>query len=432
MIKKTIITAFLALGVFWGWAFAESPAYQETGATKFQTATLMPLVGQRCTILLLSGEELKGTLWDVGDDYVTLKLRKGLLYSKADKYSISEIAYIEDETGKKYIIAENVDEEDIGETTDGDLTNELYFQTDDLIRPEEPTKPYNNYSALNNPYNKPAEQPEPAAENLKSEDVTSEESTPTPEMSAAAARNKIRGGAKEKAAQPKVIDRPAIPRAYDSDLVAPPKPRASESTAATPLNKKQRILNYQIKILFGVAVFAIGLVIFLKLIGMKGSAYGKHSLFPARVVRMNGQYGIIDQGGNDGVKKDDIIRLYRKKGRKIQFKAKVRVIKVENSYSAVELVKGNRRVRPEVGDVGFRDRNFVAAAFKKLRIITSAILGVLARVFDFASRNIKVETATPVIKIDMFDNESQTDKSRPDAKIKSRSSARTKLVDSDE
>lgn len=278
-----------------------------------------------------------------------------------DKYSVSEIDYISDEAGKKYVIAQAV---------------------------------------------QPAENS--AYESSNSVDVANTAS-----------------------AEPQENAGPSS--YYDGELLAPPKSRASQSNqVTTPENKEVRVLTYQIKILFGVAVFAIGLVIFFKMIGMKGSAYGKHSLFPARVVRLSGQYGIVDQGKNDGVKLGDIIRLYRKKSRRIQFKAKVKVIKVENSYSAVELLKGSRRGRPEVGDVGYRDRNFVAGGFKRFRILSSFILGLLAKMLEFAARNLKIENKPPVVEINMFNGEPTIEKVRPDAKTKSRSSAKGKTVATEE
>ncbi|HEX9653228.1 MAG TPA: hypothetical protein VGA99_05915 [bacterium] len=368
MSKKIFIIAFLVLvvGLSLGLARTPSPAYQEV-TTKSQTATLTPLVGQRCTMVLLSGDELTGTLWEVGEDYVTIKLRKGLLYSKADKYAISEISYIADEAGRKYVVS--------GTTSSQNDWSMVKSNTALATRPGE--------------------------------------------------------SASKGQAADTVTGRTATPRYFDGELLATPDTDSGKTHTAKAEDKSLRILTYQIKILFGVALFAIGLIIFLKLIGMKGSAYGKHSLFPARVVRMNGQYGIIDQGGNDGVKKDDIIRLYRRRGRKIQFKAKVKVIKVENSYSAVELVKGSRRIRPEVGDVGFRDRNLLATGFKVFRIITSALLGLMAKFLEFVAKNIKVNNETPVIKINMFDNELKVEKVRSDVKVKSKSSAKPKMTETE-
>ncbi|MFQ5751142.1 MAG: ParB/RepB/Spo0J family partition protein, partial [bacterium] len=172
--------------------------------------------------------------------------------------------------------------------------------------------------------------------------------------------------------------------------------------AVNAKDKKLRILRYQTIILFSVAGFTIVLVIFLKVIGVKGSSYGKYSLFPARLVKMNGHYGIIDQGSNDGVKVDDILRLYRKQGRKIVFRGKVHVIKVAECYSAVELTKSYPNGHLKVGDVGFRDRNFVLTCFKRIRIITSAILIDLAKVLAYVAKKFDIKTEKPSVDLDIM------------------------------
>jgi small nuclear ribonucleoprotein (snRNP)-like protein len=350
MTHKMIFTSLVAIGILLslGLAMAQSPASPETTASSFQSSALTPVVGQRCTVSLVNGETVKGTLWAVDNEFLSMKVRKALLYSKTEKYSIAEVSFVEDESGKRYFVSPGT------------------------------ATPEGTETALN----------------------SEAQNTPV--------------------------------RSFDSELVATPLPRSGQTAVGKAEDKTMRVLNYRLNILFGVAVFAIGLVVFLKMIGMKGSAYGKHSLFPARVVRISGQYGIIDQGKNDGVKKDDIIRLYRKKNRKIQFKAKVKVISIESSYSAVEVVKSSRRIRPEVGDVGFRDRNFVASGFKVFRSLSSAFLKMVAKVLEFASRRIEVNEVTPVIKIDKFNNEVKVEKIRPAARTKSKSSAKNMVTETKE
>jgi len=105
------------------------------------------------------------------------------------------------------------------------------------------------------------------------------------------------------------------------------------------------------------------------------------------------------------VKSDDIMRIYRKQGRRIDFKGKVKVVKVAQNYSAVELIKSNGRTRLEIGDVGFRDRNFLMTGLKRVRIWLGKLFSGLAKGFAYAAKNFEVQTEEPELDFEISDLE---------------------------
>ena len=146
-------------------------------------------------------------------------------------------------------------------------------------------------------------------------------------------------------------------------------------------NKKNALLGSGALIIAALILFKIARV-----------RYRKQTLFPTRVIEIQGKYAVIDHGETDGIKTDDIIRLYRKTGRQVQYKGKIKVNKVGENYSSVELFKLQRGQKLEISDVGFRDRNLFAAAFKQFRIIISASLRGLAKGIQFTAKYIDVKS----------------------------------------
>ncbi|MCH6559591.1 hypothetical protein IH799_04455, partial [candidate division KSB1 bacterium] len=149
-------------------------------------------------------------------------------------------------------------------------------------------------------------------------------------------------------------------------------------------------------VLLGSGALIIAALFFFKIARAR---YRKQSLFPTRVIEIQGKYGVIDHGKTDGIKIDDFIRIYKKTGRKIRYKGKIKVKKVGENYSAVELIKIQPGEELEISYVGFRDRNLFVAAFKRFRIITSASLRGLAKGLQFTAKNIDVKSDEPSVDL---------------------------------
>jgi len=244
------------------------------------------------------------------------KDKKGLLYSKAEKYGLSEIEYLEDENGQVYDLSK-LSKAPSRNSQKSAALNTLYFQTGDLIKEEtkapEPAKNEeevleNSLSLLNTSIKKDFEPAAPIEEKSDFEKDADYEEQTAPvlpvevENSTAVAATPTKAESNynqiiipAKSSVKPVSSQSALLKSRP-EAGALAKSRSAQNKRGTSDTKQLRILQYQIVILFSVAIVAIGLLFLLTMIGMRGSAYGKHSLFPTRLVQMNGLYGVIDQG----------------------------------------------------------------------------------------------------------------------------------------
>ncbi len=446
-------TALRALLLFSLVLMAVMTNTDQSNAWQQQSSKLLALIGQKCTVTLNTGEVVAGTLWDYGDDFVSLKVKKGPLFSKTLKYAFSEIKYVDDEFGNRIDFNGST-----GQTSEADTQpTRIFFSTDDT-QPAAETKPATESAthsqqpvretrqkeevrvrqtnqpaatgAVRSEQNtrvKPEQQqnsgvssetqssPQPVPVSSRAQQREATVSQPAASPAKPAAGNKVAKAAKER---------------QNSQQVKPQKtPKVATTEIDTPMEqyKRMRILRYQTLVLFCVLILIAGVMLISKVAGMKGSAYGKYSLFPSKLVKMNGRFGVIDQGHEDGVKKDDIIRLYGKTGQKVVYHGKVQVKKVAENYSAVEIVRKQAGVRMGVGDVGFRERNFVYNFYKRLRILTSAGLNSIGKGLVYTAQNIKVKEVEPKIDIGQDQDQATTRaQKKAESKVRSKSSASQK------
>lgn len=438
---------FLALGglLFFLAHGAGSAVGQERSTNSPLQSTLLGLVGQKCEVHLKNGDVVKGTLWDFGDTFVTLKVKKGLLYSKAEKFEFSQIDYVSGPGGE--IIRPTQTSETSEDTEDKGESGLLFFKTGDLVAEEETSRAA-------------AEKPQPkttadALASLRSRDKTRDVSTtrtkPTPPTRPTSRPQPREKSAKEVLAEQNrstskqvatLSKRETSPKPVRAKEITPtvtgpesatmppeimrsrsPKVAVAGDAVDPKVERDLRILKYRAAILFGVAGFTFALLVFFKALGLNGALTAKQALFPAHLVQLNGQYGIIDQGSEDGVKVDDVIRLYRKNGKQVEYRGKVKVVKVADAYSAVKILRAKHNgMLLEVGDVGFRDRNLVATTLKKLRLAMGVIFGVVAKIFEVAARNLEAESEEESRELDFFPEPSTG------SKTKARKKARPKTV----
>ncbi|MFQ5753595.1 MAG: hypothetical protein ACE5HI_16520, partial [bacterium] len=311
-------------------------------ATNNQLDFLKPLVGEKCAVYLKNGDVINGTLWVYGHDYVSLKVKKGLLYSKTEKYAVSEIDYIKDKAANRYYMPKvsklsnekpptrlyiGPDASDVSEHSNADqeFQGTLRFlksgeKKQDGQKASEPAPQHVVPQTVQPKVAKttpPSQQPNIVDKSMpeKSSIFRTPQQTGTP-----------RHGRKPAAVVP-VSGKAQIAshkKADDSAKMAKAEPR-QKPLVATPVGsseaKELKILRYQTFVLFGCAALIVALLMFFKMTGLKGTTYGKYTLFPSRIIKLEGDYGIIDQGKVDGVKTDDILRLYKKSGSRVQYKA---------------------------------------------------------------------------------------------------------------
>lgn len=394
---------------------------QEGSATN-QLTFLEQLVGQKCSVHLKNGEVIHGTLWDYGDDYVSLKIKKGLLYSKTEKYAASEIDYLKDSQANRYYMPGT------NRSTNEKPPTRLYINPDNVKQTknsesQEFQGPL-RFSSKNEKKRESSFSPPSQTQKTKfskTKPAVSKKRTPTvskrtlPTFSQKTQRTQSLKPAPTPKKQEVVTNKPKAgtpdPATYFTETTSEEQKPTVETTTtsqdvpqipgqeiqtmvAKPDTKQLKILQYQMFVLLGAAVFIIALTIFFK-----SSTYGKHSLFPAQLIKIHGHYAIIDQGKEDGVKLNDLIRLYKKSGRQIEYKAKLRVRKVGENYSAVELIKLKSYLKLEVGDVGFRDRSWFTTSVNRSRIIISAVLRGLAKGLQYAAKIIDVNFEKPAIDL---------------------------------
>lgn len=445
-----------------GWAFVfmlalfiagVSPGHaaQQSALTTGQSSKLLALVGQKCSLVLRAGARVKGALWDFDEASITIKVKKGLLYSKTEQHKIADIDYFEDAAGNRISFATS------GKAAEKSPPATLIFSIDDT---QPPAKSGDAKTTTAAPAASPAQKTAVAAEERELEKMlsriagrsetdaaretaqkknfpqtapssrkaTSSESPRQqsrakgrrPHNSKVASQTRSKDSSSQRGKSEALNQTPARPaNSGHSGLDSSGKESQPAGTQTMPAMrraasgvgqrsastadeiKKMRVLRYQTLILFGVAAFAILVVILARMLGMRSKAYAKNTLFPSKLVKMNGRFGILDQGLEDGVKVDDLVRLYRKIDKKIFYRGVVRVRKVAENYAMVEVVRRKKGVRLQVGDVGLRDRNFVAASLKRLRIFTSRALSGIGRVFLLTARGVAIKEDEPTVEFDL-------------------------------
>jgi len=370
---------------------ADLPAQSGTKAS-----VLKPLVGEKCTVYLNNGEEVSGTFWDYSTDAITVKVKKGLLYSKAEQVSVSEIKRFEGADGKTYdlqaLLGTNPDvaKKAAAQKSADDIENVLRILTikDDSAE----------------------EQMEVETAEKTPEQQSKPKLTP-PSTSPAVAKSTTVEEKKDETPKQAVATKPVKP-VRKSPAPKANKKRDTKSLSQVPENSKKHIpelppeddiraaetLRYQTLVLAVAAGVMVILFIVFKGFGLNSLILAKYSMFPTRMIRMNGPYGIIDQGKEDGVKMDDIVRLYRKNEGKIEYNGKVRVTKVAQNYSAVEILRTKKDIKLGAGDVGVRDRNILLYSLKQVRTAVSAVLGALARMLAVTAKTLSVDHEDPLME----------------------------------
>ncbi len=395
---------------------------QET-ITENPLAFLKPLVGKKCAVHLKNGKVIKGTLWVYGTDYVSVKVKKGLLYSKTEKYYASEIDFLKDKAANRYYmprvdrpanekfatkVVSNPDKSVAEE--ESKLEQEFQGTFRFVSKKKEKRESTLTSSSPKTPYEKTklsvANRTKTILNNKTEKPRTALSNRPgkakTVKPNLYSARPKEAKKEVRKPAKPTYFTKrtPAKRQVMQkkksgSELPKETKQQTQQSqtrelktvAAASDSQKPGYLSNKRIALL-GSGVLIIAALFLFKVVRVK---YRKQTLFPTRVIEIQGKFAVIDHGETDGIKTDDIIRLYKKTGSQIQYKGKIKVKKVGENYSAVEVTKLQPGQELEISDVGFRNRNHFALALKRFRIILSSSLHGLARGIQFTAKNIEVK-----------------------------------------
>jgi hypothetical protein len=368
---------------------------------------------------LKNGEQIAGTLWNLGEDYLTVKVKKGPLYSKEEKFGYSEIDYLEDLNGQRIEVEQlrsKKSSTSVRKSSNKTKKNTIPIYIKTEKKGDTETKPLQEKTASDTGVKSKDNRVTKTTKTFKNEKFRSEwpAVSKTPRKESGRSANSSRSSVALNKIDSKNESQTTAKEA--SSEVVPPS-RAEF--------KKLKILKLQIIALFSATILALALMVVLKIKGLAGYSYGKHSLFPARLVKVNGKYGVIDQGSEDGVEVDDIIRLHRKVGRSIKYVSKGKIIKVVKNYAAIQLVKKSRHGPASVGDVGFRDRSLILSSIKMVRIYLGGILKGLAKGLDLAAKTLTVKPQYPEKEITIIATELRQKQSKKSAKKSKRQNGKT-------
>ena len=388
-------------------------------------AFLKPLVGKKCAVHLKNGEVIKGTLWVYGTDFLSMKVKKGLLYSKTEKYHASEIDFLKDKAANRYYMPR------VNRTMDKKPATKVVINPDQSIKEEE-SKLEQEFQGTFRFLSKKKEKKEGTITSPSPKTTYEKPKLPVASRTKTILNNrteKPRTALSNKSERPKAVKpnfysarpkeakkevrKPAKPTYFTKrtpakrQVIQKPKP-GSELPKKNKQPKIQHAQTHETKIvaaendsqkpsylsneriaLLGSGILIIAAIFLFKVVRVK---YRKQTLFPTRVIEIQGKFAVIDHGITDGIKTDDIIRLYKKTGRQIQYKGKIKVKKVGENYSAVEVTKLQPGQELEISDVGFRNRNHFALALKRFRVVISSSLRGLARGIQFTAKNIDVKS----------------------------------------
>lgn len=417
MIRHKLFRLLLALWVcsVYALTYATVPLAQNGTKSDYKSSVLLPLVGRQVKVALTSGKQIRGTLWDFGEDFISIKSKKGLLYSKTVKIAFPDFEYIEDPNGIKISTLEleamDARMNPTQATVNAGNKSTLYFHTEDILGSNKEKSPSRETTG----YQKTLLSLDTGKQPRKNSRVAANSKKKSTGIARSTAKRKPKKTARRKVAtvsKRKSTRKPAVqtrlarndnPKSKRIQKAAPEKIVAAVAAAqlrpgrasrlSVPAGKplrstRTKMLEYQNLILFGIVTLAFALLIMLKIKEAKGSAYGKDSLFPACIVKRNGKYGLIDQGTLDGIKLGDVMKLYRKEGKHVDFKGKAYIRKVADKFSIVETIPNGKFAILEIGDVGFLDRSFVSTGARGLRHGMGSIMGGLAKGLSRAAKNL--------------------------------------------
>ncbi|MFQ5708652.1 MAG: hypothetical protein ACE5HO_14450 [bacterium] len=435
MIKKVTLSLLLSLGC--GFCFGLHTLAAARCLTPItvtdDSPSLHDLIGEKCTLFLKVGGGKYGTLWEVGPDYVVLKVKKGPLYSSEEKYAFSEIDYLEDTDGQRVQVRKSTN----SPSAQPDATSKV-APGPTTIGP----KPSGKDQALTQKDEK--QNLEELLDKLEQEEELQQESrAPSPTRSTldralhsnkddhkTVGPRKSKGATKPglviisrkrtpaRTSKPNFVRAQTVPKSthkrssaktseyHRTVLKKLPQAKAASATRISAEKNQIKILRYQLLILFVASLLALMLLVVLKAKGLAGYGYSNRLLFPSQLRKIAGEYGVIDQGSDDGIKLDDVVKFYRKVGRRVNYVGKVKVIKVAENHAAIQLLSMSDHGPMEEGDVGFCDRNILALFARQLRKLTGAIFTGIAKGFDFAAKNISVKAREPEIDVEIIEDDS--------------------------
>jgi len=390
------------------------------GKTDGSAATLINLLGQTCTLHLKNGVQIRGKVWDLDGSALILQLSQSPHDARIERVPLSQIDHIVGAFGKRtsVTVQENV--------LAGDSSNDKTASDSNRPAPNPKSSVQTEEEGLSELLSVLNAMEQAPAESVGTGTATVPEAShaETSRRSPSQPHRQVqRTDDKPHRSSPEDTFKNSSPGSKGKNINRPGAERPAE-IHKRPRNKRRRDLmhkrrrrayaqlherlvdvvraraqTYPFYILLGTMGCMLVLLLGTKFFGLTGPLLGKYLMFPVKLLEMNAHYGVIDQGSNEGVRVGDTVRFYRKSGKRITYSGKVRVIKVSESCSAIELVGRKPHIAFEPGDVGYRDRNRAGLVLRTLRRAVSKCLRAMARLIFYTAENIDQTREQPHVTI---------------------------------
>ncbi|MFQ5825079.1 MAG: hypothetical protein ACE5JB_13580, partial [bacterium] len=280
---KNLIFSILFIGGM-NFSIGHSSLYgsilQEEVKANDNISSLLNLVGQKCTVFLKNGDGKYGTLWELGEDFIILKIKKGPLYSKEEKFAISEIKFLEDSDGNKIEIKNIKANESKAEYFKDSKTEESYIPLETVLKNSNEKESGQKDNRLNQSSISLQSKSSKSTQELSFKSNGSKKTEPTNPGLVVVSRpskntKKNTRGIKQSLNKKQKTVQNAKAKTKTAETEIQQQPIASKEVVetVTPETKKIRILKYQTAILFSATLMAFTFIFFLKIKGMKGYTY---------------------------------------------------------------------------------------------------------------------------------------------------------------
>lgn len=317
-------------------------------------------MGQRCIVFLKNGEKITGKLTLVTEDHLLLKVKESLFYSKEHKIPLSEVREVRDPNNKIVeikSIKRTIEEVDLLDSSEEKelirmLLEEKNPPTVDLWEEETQVEK----DTLQNP-------PQPAIE--KAEKETTKVSPGiirrSEEKSVQLTRS-VKEKVIDKSKPPKPIPPLIVKPSVDKHPEVPPfgEQKATNLTLSILELLAGSIDRFNSRLVLALSVIAVSLVflagamilILKKQVGL--SNQNGADPFPSRVIKVQGEYGVIDEGSRGGIKQGEILIVKRRDGTGLSTVGLAQAVKVLQHLAGVQLIEKLKETSLQVGDIVYK------------------------------------------------------------------------------
>jgi len=329
-------------------------------------------IGQKCTVFLKNGEKLTGKLTLVTEDHLFLKVKESLFYSKEHKIPLSEVREVRDlnnqivEVKSDGRIIEDVDLLDPSEEKEL-IRMLLKEENPPAVVKEEPVDFSEEETQVEEDTVQKA--PQPAIEKAEKETTkVSPGIIRRPEEKSPRLTRSVEERVTDKSKPPKPIPPLTVKPSVDKHPEMPPpgEQRATDVTLSALERLTGSIDRFNGRLVLALSVMGVSLVflagaiilILKKQVGLNNQ--NRTDPFPSRVIKVQGEYGVIDEGSRGGIEQGEILIVKRRDRTGLSTIGLVQAVKVLQHLAGVQLIEKLRETSLQVGDIVYK-KNHISA-----------------------------------------------------------------------